>query len=101
VAAGDMPEDLRWVTRWGATRAAGPARYILRTGILGYGLAMFLVTTFFLPHSPLTAPYVLLRVLIWTAAGTVFGLSMWTFMEWRYSRVAKRTPDNAESGRER
>ena len=45
--------------------------------MLGYGLAMFIVTTFFLGGPKLSLLQILGRAGLWVVAGLGFGFAMW------------------------
>jgi hypothetical protein len=92
---------IRWdeksVARWERTRARGKWRYIWYTGVLGWGLSMFVVMTAFSylqqygPVRP-TADggqifLVLLNLVIWPLVGSLFGTVMWMTIEASYRSV--------------
>ena len=84
-----------WASRWAKTRTAGQFQYIIRVGVLGYGLAMFIVTTFFLGGPKLSLVQILGRAGLWVAAGLGFGFAMWWISERRYLKFMKRNaPEN-------
>ena len=91
-----MTDVPTWVERWQKQRAVGRSGYILRTGG-SYGLAMFIAMTFFVGRPPaLDARTVLLYALIWVVgAGSLFGVTMWSFSEWRYQKYLKRAGGDA------
>jgi hypothetical protein len=76
---------------WGITRKKGKWNYILTKGVFGWGAFMF----FFMAILPLmrraqqTYSYFLWQVLIWGAAGALFGGIMWYFSEKQYVRKNK------------
>ena len=89
----DMP---KWMVRWQTQRSDGRSAYIVKTGVLGYGLAMFIAMTFFLaPPKVLDARSLLINAVIWAVGGAVFGLATWWISEWRYKRhVQRHVSDN-------
>jgi hypothetical protein len=85
-----MAEMPKWIERWQTQRSAGRGRYILRTGVLWYGIPMFIAMTFFInPPAVLNARSILLNAAIWAIAGLLFGALMWWLSEWRYQRHLK------------
>jgi len=82
----EMPKQLQ---RWEKVRQKGRLRFILLTGVAGWGLPMFAVMTFVVnrrPDSPPTPSFILVSAVIWALGGAVFGLSMWTISEKKYQK---------------
>lgn len=50
--------------RWARIRAQGALRYVLLNGVLFYGLPMFLIMTYVIPHPRLTVAQ---SALLWVA----------------------------------
>lgn len=85
-----MADTPKWAVRWQRQRAAGSTRYVLRTGVFGYGLAMFAAMTFFVnPPAVLDAQSILLNGFLWAVAGALFGVATWWLMERRYQQHLK------------
>jgi hypothetical protein len=95
---------IRWdeksIARWERTRARGQGRYVLYTGVLGWGLSMFVVMTvlsYLQRYGPVppTADsgqiaLVLLNLVIWPLVGSLFGIVMWLTAEASYRSVKGR-----------
>jgi hypothetical protein len=82
----EMPRDLQ---RWAGIRQKGRPRFILVTGVLSYGVPMFVIMTFFVnrhPERPLTAPMLAVSAVIWALGGAAFGWVMWKITEGRYQK---------------
>ncbi len=81
-----MPKDLK---NWELLRQKGKKRFILITGVLSYGVPMFVVMTFLVNrdqgHLP---PEVRIGILlvIWLLGGAAFGWVMWKLNEGRYQK---------------
>lgn len=71
--------------RWAKSRKGGMLRYVLLTGVVSYGVPMFVIMTFFGPHSKLSVPQ---NAGLWLAAGAVFGITMWLVQEHRYRKAS-------------
>ncbi len=75
--------------RWRDVRARGLRAYVVRRGILGWGLPMGIIfgglQWFRRPDRLLEI--VLLNIPVWFAAGVVFGVVSWYTMEWVYRRL--------------
>ena len=77
------------IEKWKKTREKGMARFIAVTGILSFGLPMFVAQNFmFLPDKPLAfADYLVLFLITTVAGGMLFGYSMWIIQERRYAKA--------------
>ena len=81
--------------RWQGVRAQGARRFILRTGVLAYGMPMFVAMTFFVNEPPSGAAGIAISLLIWCLGGAAFGAIMWHLTERRY-RKAERSQGGSE-----
>lgn len=72
------------LAKWEATRAKGMLRYVLVSGVLSYGLAMFVAMTFIANRDKLSPAFVALSAVMWAVGGAVFGVLMWHAQEWQY-----------------
>ncbi|AIF49515.1 hypothetical protein HY57_20740 [Dyella japonica A8] len=63
-------------------------RYVLFRGLLCYGLPMFLLMTYVIPHPRLTTMESV--VLWWLLAGAGYGVGMWLVQERRFRKVVGR-----------
>ncbi|MGE5893943.1 MAG: hypothetical protein ACM34I_07795 [bacterium] len=75
--------------KWKKIREKGMIRFILLTGILSYGLPMFVVLNIINPpKEPLSITDILAVFLICAVAGGgVFGYIMWLVQERRYRKA--------------
>jgi type IV secretory pathway TrbD component len=73
--------------RWARIREQGVLRYVLLKGLLCYGVPMFVLMTYVIPHPRLTAPQ---SALLWAFTGAGYGLAMWMVQERRFRKVAGR-----------
>jgi hypothetical protein len=82
-----MPKELR---RWEVTRLKGKWRFILLTGVLSWGLPMFVVMTFVVNQQPSgsspSLSMILMSATIWALGGALFGWAMWKVSERKYHR---------------
>jgi len=62
-------------------------RFVLRSGVVFYGLPMFFIMTFLIPHPRWTT---LQSALLWLIAGVGFGVAMWLVQERRFRKVTRR-----------
>lgn len=76
------------IARWEEQRAKGKPRFVVVTGILSYGLPMFVITTFavpFLRSTPLPSLFaILFSAFMWTLGGVIFGFMLWWVNERNY-----------------
>ncbi|MDO6426976.1 hypothetical protein Q4489_08140 [Thalassotalea sp. 1_MG-2023] len=79
---------------WGATRSKGKLNFILISGVLSYGLPMFIMMAF------VTKPYAegfsskaaIIHYIAWPVAGFLFGVTVWYITEYKYKKaLASRT----------
>ena len=82
------PEAL---AKWEKVRARGKARFILVSGVLSYGLPMFIVMTFLVHRSDLSPRFIGISAILWAIGGALFGTIMWYVLERQYR---KATQDN-------
>lgn len=73
--------------RWARTREQGMLRYVLLSGVVCYGLPMFLIMTFLIPHPRLTTAQ---SAFLWLCAGAGYGVAMWLVQERRFRKVSSR-----------
>jgi hypothetical protein len=74
--------------RWAKIREQGMLRYVLLSGMVFYGIPMFLLMTYVIPHPRLTTPQ---SFLLWALAGAGYGAAMWTVQERRFRKVGGRS----------
>jgi hypothetical protein len=79
----------RELDRWSKVRGQGMLRYVLLRGLLCYGLPMFVLMTYVIPHPRLTVAQS--AVLWWAIAGAGYGVGMWMVQERRFRKVAARS----------
>jgi hypothetical protein len=76
------------LNRWARVRGQGMLRYVLMNGLLCYGVPMFVVMTYVIPHPRLTTPQ---SAFLWALAGAGYGVAMWMVQERRFRKVAGRS----------
>lgn len=96
-----MPRNLK---NWELLRQKGKGRFILITGVLFYGVPMFVIMTFFVnvaSHQTQVMPEamrVAISLVIWLLGGAVFGWIMWRLNESRYQKfLARQAAANSAS----
>ncbi|WP_233171922.1 hypothetical protein [Dyella sp. ASV21] len=70
--------------RWAKIRQQGMWRFVLRSGLLFYGVPMFLIMTFLIPHPRLSHAQ---SAALWLLAGLGYGMAMWVVQERRFRKV--------------
>jgi hypothetical protein len=77
------------IEQWRKTREKGILRFILFTGILSYGLPLFVVLNFMdPPKMPLSITDLIVTLLICAVAGgSAFGYILWVVQERRYRKA--------------
>ena len=73
---------------WKKSREQGMLRYVLVSGVLSYGLPMFVVMTLMVHRTELSMQNVGLSAVIWTLAGALFGIAMWCIQEWQFRKAS-------------
>src|SRR5690348_10302182 len=93
MAAPIKSRDAAFLQRWHASRAQGQWRYILVSGVLSWGLPMFVAMTFFVSRPPVITPRLLcVSAVLWLLGGAAFRGFVWLLSERRYKRL---TADSA------
>jgi hypothetical protein len=77
------------VERWKKKREVGKSRYVLQTGILSWGLTMFVVMTFVVNKRPENFQSILFAFLLWLVAGAAFGWLAWVVNEFMYRKATE------------
>ncbi|HET6554830.1 MAG TPA: hypothetical protein VFG49_14990 [Dyella sp.] len=72
---------------WAKVRERGMLRYVLRSGVVYYGLPMFVIMTYLIPHPRLTTGQ---SAWFWLMVGAGFGVAMWWVQEHRFRRAGRR-----------
>ena len=80
------PEAL---ARWKDVRTRGRFRYILISGVLSYGLPMFIAMTFFVNRDDLSPVFIGLSALLWAIGGAAFGAITWHTSERQYLKATQ------------
>jgi hypothetical protein len=73
--------------RWGKSRGKGMFKYILIDGVLAWGMPMFVVMTYLVPHPRLSVQQC---AMLWPAMGAASSLATWLVQEHRYRKEAAR-----------
>jgi hypothetical protein len=74
--------------RWARTRLQGMRRFVLFRGVLAYGVPMFLLMTFVIPHPKLSTSQ---SAMLWLLTGVGFGIAMWLLQEHRFRKALPRS----------
>ena len=83
---------------WAAKRQNGFVRFVLVSGLLGWGLPMFALMAggpafFGFPHkADSTIFFWLSQAIVWAVCGLFFGWSMWVYSERQFRKHAPRAP---------
>lgn len=80
------------IEQWQKAREKGMVRFILFTGILSYGLPLFIVLNFMTPPKmPLSIADLIVTLLICAVAGgSAFGYILWVVQEKRYRKALNK-----------
>lgn len=82
------------VQRWEATRKSGRKAYIVKSGILGWGIPVAIAVTGLdwyhgTPLNELAVPFAIRLILFGLVGGIAFGAVMWKMSEYFYAKAAK------------
>jgi len=89
------PRDTRFVKQWEVQRKGGGTRYVLLSGVLSWGIPMFVIMTFFVARPDVITPfYVAISVAIYLTGGALFGYLVWALSERRYRKLAGSAASN-------
>jgi hypothetical protein len=73
---------------WEVTRAKGKLNFFLISGVLSYGLPMFIMMAFM--NKPFadgfTSKAAIIHCIVWPIAGFLFGVIMWYVTEHKYKK---------------
>ncbi len=85
---------------WEATRAKGRTRFILVTGVLGWGLPMFLFMTFWVQKVSVDdVGSIALSMALWAVGGLGFGYWVWRVSEKKYlEAIESEEPNRRTNG---
>ena len=75
------PQELE---RWEKSRQKGMVMYVLVSGVVSYGIPMFIVMTFLLHQTKLSVGK---SAALWLSAGAFYGIAMWFVQEHRYRKA--------------
>jgi hypothetical protein len=83
-----MPPTLR---KWETTRQLGKRRYVVRNGVVGWGIPVGIILTLFDTwRRGFSAHAIVIAVIIWPIAGYFVGLATWAIRERRYQQLQGR-----------
>ena len=82
--------------RWSKTRERGMRAWVLRRGVLGWGVSMYLIMS---ALQMFQAPgdwhhIMLIGLLIWPVSGALWGVAGWATMEWLFRRRLRSDRDH-------
>jgi hypothetical protein len=96
-------ERKRLIARWERTRALGRTDFILRRGVLGWGLPAAILTIVYkvVQEQGFTAPQltsglltvIAVALVVFPLAGALFGRWLWTTSEQRYRALLTGDPE--------
>lgn len=73
--------------KWKDIRQKGMLRYVLVSGVLSYGLAMFIAMTFVMQRDKLDAGFIVVSAIAWTIGGALFGVLTWFLQERQFRKA--------------
>jgi nitrate/nitrite transporter NarK len=73
---------------WKKSRAKGMLHFVLVSGVLLYGLPMFVVMTLMVHRTELSPQNIGTSAVIWGLAGALFGIAMWYVQEWQFRKAS-------------
>jgi len=85
------------VEKWNVTREKGMLAFVLKNGILSWGVPMFIVMSFIV-NKPFADGFSIKNVTIhggtWLGAGIFFGVCTWMVIEKMYKKELKNRQDS-------
>lgn len=85
------PADLEFLKSWEVSRSKGRWHYIFFSGVLMWGVPMFLALTVFSRQADRhTVPGLIIGAIACSIGGVLFGALVWFFSERRYKRLTAR-----------
>jgi len=90
---GDMRMWRSSVQQWSKTRERGMRPWVLRRGVLGWGLPMYIaMSALQIGQTPQNWRHIaLIGLPVWLGAGVAWGALTWATMEWWYRRRLRKT----------
>jgi len=89
------PRDTRFLKQWEVQRKGGRTRYVLLSGVLSWGVPMFVVMTFVVARPVVLTPdFVAISFAMYLAGGALLGYSVWAISERRYRKLGAHTANN-------
>ena len=73
---------------WKKSREKGMLHFVLISGVLLYGLPMFVVMTLMVHRTDLSPQNIGISAVIWALAGALFGIAMWYIQEWQFRKAS-------------
>jgi hypothetical protein len=94
MAANKIDQTEKNVQRWDAMRKAGRKAYIVKFGILGWGIPVAIAVTGWdwyqgAPLNELAVPFAIRLVFVGLVGGIAFGAAMWKVSEYLSAKSAK------------
>jgi hypothetical protein len=85
-------KEQKFARDWEAKRARGKARFVLMSGVVGWGIPMFFFMTFIVNRKRAEDPrLVLLSAIIWALGGAGFGFFIWVASEKKYQKLQEKS----------
>ncbi len=86
----------RFVEQWGKLRAMGRTRYVLISGVLSWGVPMFLVMTFIVNRRDRGADILAISAVLWLFGGALYGWLMWVLNERKFRKLSSEAQASRE-----
>ena len=77
------------IEQWQKTRTKGRLHFVLVSGVLSWGLPMFIAMIFFVHRQELSLSYAAISFCLWViVGGGAFGLVLWHVQESRFKKAS-------------
>ena len=73
---------------WKKSREKGMLHFVFVSGVLSYGLPMFIVMTLMVHRTELSRQNIGISAVSWALAGALFGIAMWHIQEWQFRKAS-------------